>query len=309
VPVTAGVNIIERPNSRKWSFGMPGQEQSVTCVYLVQWQGATYPGDPAVLVSSNVPQVRQRPPLDLHQTDPYLKLMVARSVEWTPLREQAYAWEVVVRYSTFSLQTGAVFARVTRTPGSRQAALYRRNPFVAGNPPVDGDVAFPPTTACAGTRCDQNGVPEKYSVTQQNIQLEVHVDRTGVTGTGGYTAESITRYFIDLYAETRNSAAVLGFNRGELLYKGCSIAPRDEFYVITHTWIADWWTFLEQRPVMGPNGQPLLVSTASFLGTSVRQTDKVYWFQPYPDFSNHADILTFHGISGEITTPMPARLP
>lgn len=296
---------------RKIELAQNGDEQVWRVQYLIQWiptSGAdTFPGWAWVVAQSNFPAVRSRPPSSVHEGDSFLKQLVSRRVGITLVNEAAYTMVVDVDYTTkLVVDATKPWVRVTRSMSSRTTPMYRRDP---SSWPTTGDAAWPPTTDIGGDKVDINGVPRSYNVPQQVITLEHQWDRTLVVS--GSAQGEPPASIIASYAETRNSVAMFGWGIGQLLYKGYSVAPEDELYVIHHTWIADAWDHLEQYPVPNAAGQPILGSVSSFGGVTVKQCSNVVWLQRYATKADHTaifDSTTWSQISAELTAPKPVAL-
>jgi hypothetical protein len=301
-----GFTVNEFKTSRSWSIDSPPGEATITAVYMVDWvpdgTHATYPGEAALL--SNIPGVRERASSAIYGSDSLLKTLVSRSVTVQPMLERTYAWMVTVTYSTRGeYKNGSgVFCNVTRGTSLRQAAYYRAGTTL----PSNGDAVWGASSAdMGGTAIDVNGKPRTYDVQQQIISVEIYWDRTLPSGApaaeppwSSYTAK----------VNQRNSATFLGAGIGYLLYRGFQAAPVDNYYRIEHTFLFDQWLHCEQVAAPNPTGEPVLIPGTTIAGQQILQTDKVIWFQRYPNKTAFADIIPTAEL-GELTNPKPLAIP
>lgn len=305
------VSVITTRQGRSLQLVKQGEETLWRVQYLVRWTPSSgadpFPGWAAIVADSSFPKPRERPPSSVHESDPFLKQLVSRSVRVVLKDEAAYTMTVDVDYSTkLPLDYTKPWVRVTRSMSTRTTPMFRRDP---SSWPTDGDAAWPPSTDIGGDKMDINGSPRPYNVPQQVITLEHQWDRTLVVS--GSPQGEPPSSLIATYAETRNSVAMFGWGVGQLLYKGFSIAPDDELYILHHTWIADPWYHLEQYPVPNAAGQPILGSVGSFGGVTVKQCSNVVWMQRYSTKTDHTamfDPTSWSQISAELTAPKPAAL-
>jgi hypothetical protein len=301
-----GFTVNEFKTSRSWSIDSPPGEATITAVYMVDWvpdgTHATYPGEAALL--SNIPGVRERASSAIYGSDSLLKTLVSRSVTVQPMVERTHAWMVTVTFSTRGeYKNGSgVFCNVTRGTSLRQAAYYRAGTTL----PSNGDAVWGASSAdMGGTAIDVNGKPRTYDVQQQIISVEIYWDRTLPSGApaaeppwSSYTAK----------VNQRNSATFLGAGIGYLLYRGFQAAPVDNYYRIEHTFLFDQWLHCEQVAAPNPTGEPVLVPGTTIAGQQILQTDKVIWFQRYPNKTAFADIIPTAEL-GELTNPKPLAIP
>lgn len=296
----------ERPESRRWMIDSPPGEASVDCVYHANWKpanaGDPYPGDDSLL--NTIAGVRTRPPSALHDSDPFLKTLVARTVEAVPVRALVHTWLVTVRYSTRgTYRDGAgEFVAVTRSSQVRNADMFRKGASL----PADGTVTWGAGSSDIGaTKVDLNGNPRQYEVPQQLISLEYYHDRTLPSGTPN--AEPAWSTYSALVG-VRNDATFLGCPKGTLLYRGFQSAPVDNYYRLSHTFLYDAWFHLQQVPAPNPTGVPILTPGTSMAGQTILQVDKVLWYQRYDSFGNFSSFATAQQLQ-ELTSPVPVAIP
>lgn len=195
------------------------------------------------------------------------------------------------------------YVKVTRVDGVRLVDRWR----TGSGFPTDGTAAFPPTAAesVGGTALDIAGTPVvRYRVPTQRITVEVMHDATRLkhdTGTGfhDYNAELST------YAYKRNTNPLLGWPKGKLIYEGGTESPVDDIWrVRSYNFLADDWYHLEQRPDMAPDGSPRLGASATWDSTTVYQSAKAWWYQPFPSFAALEALLPT-GVLSEYDNPGP----
>lgn len=297
--------IEEKAESRTWVIDSPPGEVSVSCVYRAQWIPAnstdTYPGDASLI--ANIAGVRQRPPSAVYGSDPYLKTMVSRSVEASPIREMAYTWLVTARYSTRGeyKDNSGPFVAVTRVSQVRASDMYRKGASL----PADGTVTWGAGSADIGaTKVDLNGNAKQYEVPQQLISIEYYHDRTLPSGS---PAKEPDWSSFSAKVGTRNDATFIGCPKGTVLYRGFNSAPIDNYYRVAHTFLYDAWFHLQQVPAPNPTGQPILVPGASMAGQTILQVDKVLWYQRYDSFSDFTTLVTASQLA-ELTSPVPTAI-
>jgi hypothetical protein len=278
--------ITEIKESRQWNFENV-DETTLTAVYLAWWEPATvgeaYPGDGLVLTQTGMPMVQTRPPAAIHTAPPaamntFIAQLVCRSVVAVPEPAVPYTWRVTAVYSTMAPVDAAkqgYGARQTINLTSRQYAEYRTGVTL----PVNGTVAWPPTTDIGGTKIDLNGNPRAKEVPQITRQLEYKWDRTPLISTTT-PDDPPFQTFLDA-VNKRNSVAFMDASIGTMLYKGFSASLDREIWRIVHTWVFDPFYHVEQMPVPNPTGQPVLLPGTSVAGLQILQCDKVAWYQRF----------------------------
>lgn len=303
--MTATVTVIELADSRTWSWNQPGNESSVICSYLASWlpdnPADVYPGDQIILSDVNMPKPSRRPPTAVHANDPSLEELVCRSVNMVPARERPYTWRVQATYSNPEMVDAdmGVFARQTRTSGSRLMETYRTWTTL----PTDGIAAYPPTDI-GGTKLDWNGNPRQREVAQQTIQLEYFWDRTS---SGSTTAtEPAFSTFITNQGK-RNTDVLFGCPKGSLLYRGCQATLENEVWRLVHVWVFDNLYHLVQLPVPNATGAPILTAGITIAGQQILQVSSVGWYQIYTDFVDFSTVLPAD-IYGELTKARPQKV-
>jgi hypothetical protein len=299
------VSIIERPASRVWNIGQKGTETSVTATYLVRWIPASdtdaYPGDTVILTSGSLPKPTTRAPSTLHGSDPYIKQMICRSVSMTPETATPYAWQVNATYTgTANPYDTGRYCRMTKSASERMMGQYRTYTSI----PTNGAATWPPTDM-GGTKLDLHGTPRPLSVATESITLEYVHDRSGAT-VG--TPTEPDWYAFGQAQGTRNSSVMFNgvYAIGTLLYRGCQATLEQECWRLVHLWQFDNLWHLDQVPCPNPTGQPVLVASGTFNGTTgFMQTSQVGWYQRYPTLSNHLTMLP-STIQGALTSSYPA---
>ena len=278
--------ITEIKESRQWNFENV-DETTLTAVYLAWWEPATvgeaYPGDGLVLTQTGMPMVQTRPPAAIHTAPPaamntFIAQLVCRSVVAVPEPAVPYTWRVTAVYSTMApvdASKQGYGARQTINLTSRQYAEYRTGVTL----PVNGTVAWPPTTDIGGTKIDLNGNPRAKEVPQITRQLEYKWDRTPLISTTT-PDDPPFQTFLDA-VNKRNSVAFMDASIGTMLYKGFSASLDREIWRIVHTWVFDPFYHVEQMPVPNPTGQPVLLPGTSVAGLQILQCDKVAWYQRF----------------------------
>ena len=278
--------ITEIKESRQWNFENV-DETTLTAVYLAWWEPATvgeaYPGDGLVLTQTGMPMVQTRPPAAIHTAPPaamntFIAQLVCRSVVAVPEPAVPYTWRVTAVYSTMApvdASKQGYGARQTINLTSRQYAEYRTGVTL----PVNGTVAWPPTTDIGGTKIDLNGTPRAKEVPQITRQLEYKWDRTPLISTTT-PDDPPFQTFLDA-VNKRNSVAFMDASIGTMLYKGFSASLDREIWRIVHTWVFDPFYHVEQMPVPNPTGQPVLLPGTSVAGLQILQCDKVAWYQRF----------------------------
>lgn len=291
----------EIPESRAWRIGDRWQDNTMTTEYVVTWTstGPTdfYPGEGALI--DNIPHPQTRPEAALYGgSGPYanwIKEFILRSVEINPIRERTYSWRVRATYSTprFLFPNtgtqngyGTVYLKQTRISTSRQVALYR----LGVTPPSGGTAAFPPTTDIGGTKVDVNGKPMAGNVTQQQISVEFLQDRTPV-GSGTTAVDPDWNTLLTTYINKRNNAAFLGWPTGSVLCTGATATLDSEVWRVQIQFLFDEWYHLIQFPVSYPTGEPILNTGPTLIGIGQLASDKVGWFQQFPNTATFNNIF------------------
>jgi hypothetical protein len=208
----------------------------------------------------------------------FIAQLVCRSVVAVPEPAVPYTWRVTAVYSTMAPVDAAkqgYGARQTINLTSRQYAEYRTGVTL----PVNGTVAWPPTTDIGGTKIDLNGNPRAKEVPQITRQLEYKWDRTPLISTTT-PDDPPFQTFLDA-VNKRNSVAFMDASIGTMLYKGFSASLDREIWRIVHTWVFDPFYHVEQMPVPNPTGQPVLLPGTSVAGLQILQCDKVAWYQRF----------------------------
>ena len=306
--------MIEIKDSRVWSFE-DVTETTLTAVYLAWWEPGLptdiYPGDGAVMTQTGMPMVQTRPPAAIHtppgtSMNTFLANMICRSVTATPEPAVPYTWRVTAVYaSTVPVDTSkqGQGVRYTRQLSPRHYAEYR----TGVTPPSAGTAAWPPTADIGGTKVDLHGVPRAKEATQIVLQVEYRHDRTPLMTTPTVAIEPTWGTFYTAINK-RNSTAFLDQVPGTLLYKGCSAVLDREIYRLTHTWIFDPYYHLEQMPVPNASGQPILLPGVSIAGQQIGQTEKVGWYQRYPDTVDFTSSFLPTNIYGDLGKSYPPAL-
>jgi hypothetical protein len=303
--MTATVTVIELADSRTWTWNQPGNESSVVCTYLASWlpndPADVYPGDQIILGDTNMPKPSRRPPTAVHANDTSLKELVCRSVNMVPARERPYTWRVQATYSNPEMVDAAmgVFARQTRTSGSRLMETYRTWTTL----PTDGSPSYPPSDI-GGTKLDWNGNPRQREVAQQTIQLEYFWDRT--TSASDTATEPAFSTFITNQGK-RNTDVLFGCPKGSLLYRGCQATLENEVWRLVHVWVFDNLYHLVQLPVPNATGAPILTAGITIAGQQILQVTSVGWYQMYTDFVDFSTVLPAD-IYGELTKARPQKV-
>jgi hypothetical protein len=303
--MTATVTVIELADSRTWTWNQPGNESSVVCTYLASWlpndPADVYPGDQIILGDTNMPKPSRRPPTAVHANDTSLKELVCRSVNMVPARERPYTWRVQATYSNPEMVDAAmgVFARQTRTSGSRLMETYRTWTTL----PTDGSPSYPPSDI-GGTKLDWNGNPRQREVAQQTIQLEYFWDRT-TSGSDTATEPAFSTFITN--QGKRNTDVLFGCPKGSLLYRGCQATLENEVWRLVHVWVFDNLYHLVQLPVPNATGAPILTAGITIAGQQILQVTSVGWYQMYTDFVDFSTVLPAD-IYGELTKARPQKV-
>lgn len=303
--MTATVTVIELADSRTWTWNQPGNESSVVCTYLASWlpndPADVYPGDQIILGDTNMPKPSRRPPTAVHANDTSLKELVCRSVNMVPARERPYTWRVQATYSNPEMVDAAmgVFARQTRTSGSRLMETYRTWTTL----PTDGSPSYPPSDI-GGTKLDWNGNPRQREVAQQTIQLEYFWDRT-TSGSDTATEPAFSTFITN--QGKRNTDVLFGCPKGSLLYRGCQATLENEVWRLVHVWVFDNLYHLVQLPVPNATGAPILTAGITIAGQQILQVTSVGWYQMYTDFVDFSTVLPAD-IYGELTKARPRKV-
>jgi hypothetical protein len=308
-----GYGIIEIKDSRQWNFENV-DETTLTAVYLAYWEpdsaGQAYPGDGLVLTQTGMPMVQTRPAAAIHTAPPaamnnFLASMVCRSVNAVPEVSVPYTWRVTAVYSTMLPVDPAkqgYGAKQTMAISGRQYAEYRKGVSI----PVDGTVAWPPTTDMGGTKIDLNGMPRAKELPQVTRQLEYKWDRTPLISTTT-PDDPDWQVFYDAINK-RNSVAFMDASIGTMLYKGFSASLDREIWRIVHTWVFDSFYHLEQMPVPNPTGQPILLPGVTIASQQILQCEKVAWYQRYPDTIDFMDDFLPTTIEADLIKAYPPML-
>ena len=303
--MTATVTVIELVDSRTWTWNQPGNESSVVCTYLASWlpndPADVYPGDQIILGDTNMPKPSRRPPTAVHANDASLVELVCRSVNMVPARERPYTWRVQATYSNPEMVDAAmgVFARQTRTSGSRLMETYRTWTTL----PTDGSPSYPPSDI-GGTKLDWNGNPRQREVAQQTIQLEYFWDRT-TSGSTTATEPAFSTFITN--QGKRNTDVLFGCPKGSLLYRGCQATLENEVWRLVHVWVFDNLYHLVQLPVPNATGAPILTAGITIAGQQILQVTSVGWYQMYTDFVDFSTVLPAD-IYGELTKARPQKV-
>lgn len=318
---------IERAESRVWSFADRWSEQTLERVWVTAWeptpgqQTDPYPGDGQL--ATNLPvRPQQRLEAGVHTVNQvanaWLKHLICRSVTVEPARERPYTWIVRARYTTEKFPWsatdgwGAEYVKQTRVIGSRTVAMYRQK---SGGSffPSNGDVTFPPSTDLGGTKVDINGNPRRYQVAQQQVVVENIRDRTKTDSQTVSADDPDWATILTTFINKRNSTSFLGWAAGSVLCTGITATLDSEVWRISATFLFDDWYHLEQVPVAYPNGAPILAVGATVAGEAQQQSNKVVWFQPYPDKAEFANLYGSVSAPGPVSTQFtkagPNRIP
>jgi len=248
-----------------------------------------------------MPKPSRRPPTAVHANDTSLKELVCRSVNMVPARERPYTWRVQATYSNPEMVDAdmGVFARQTRTSGSRLMETYRTWTTL----PTDGSPSYPPTDI-GGTKLDWNGNPRQREVAQQTIQLEYFWDRT-TSGSDTATEPAFSTFITN--QGKRNTDVLFGCPKGSLLYRGCQATLENEVWRLVHVWVFDNLYHLVQLPVPNATGAPILTAGITIAGQQILQVTSVGWYQMYTDFVDFSTVLPAD-IYGELTKARPRKV-
>ena len=310
-----GYGILEIKESRQWNFENV-DETTMTAVYLAWWEPATvgeaYPGDGLVLTQTGMPMVQTRPAAAIHTYPPasintFIASLVCRSVIAVPEPAVPYTWRVTAVYSTMEpvdASKQGYGAKQTMNLTSRQYAEYRTSPGITL--PVNGTVAWPPTTDIGGAKIDLNGMPRVKELPQITRQLEYKWDRTPLISTTT-PDDPDWQVFYDAINK-RNSVEFMDASVGTMLYKGFSATLDREIWRIVHTWIFDSYYHVEQMPVPNPTGQPILLPGVTVAGLQINQCEKVGWYQPYPQTVDFMDDFLPATIEADLIKAYPPML-
>lgn len=293
--------ILTHDGSRSLSRERPGELSQYADVGHLVYSGSGGVALADALGATGLPAPKSSRGLTLNGSS-----YVCMKVEVNPHPTHANDYVYKATYAT-RVNPEIPFVKVTRTAGVRLADQYRRFSAL----PTSGAASFPPVTAdrITGTAIDINGTPAvRYRVPTQVITVEVMYDapvvaNASTTAVPDYEAEAAT------YAFKRNSAAFLGWGIGKVLFEGADESPVDDIWrVRTFRFTADAWAHLEQRIALHINGGPILDVAAVWadgFSTAVKQTTRVYWYQPFPDLAAFASLVPA-GVLSEIATPTPA---
>ena len=285
-----GYGILEIKESRQWNFENV-DETTMTAVYLAWWEPATvgeaYPGDGLVLTQTGMPMVQTRPAAAIHTYPPasintFIASLVCRSVIAVPEPAVPYTWRVTAVYSTMEpvdASKQGYGAKQTMNLSGRQYSEYRTGAGLTL--PINGTVAWPPTTDIGGAKIDLHGNPRVKELPQITRQLEYKWDRTPLINTTTPDDPPFQTFYDAV--NKRNSVAFLGASIGTMLYKGFSATLDREIWRIVHTWIFDSYYHVEQMPVPNSTGLPYLLPGVSIALQPIQQCEKVAWYQRYPN--------------------------
>lgn len=305
----------EIPESRSYRIGERWDEHELRQEFVVTWTSSgptdNYPGEGDLL--DNIPHPTTRlAPATYAPTATYsnwMKNFICRSVEVEPIRDRPYSWRVRATYRTPNWlkpnsgnqnSFGVEYVKQTRISGRRQVQLFR----LGVTPPTGGTAAYPPTTDIGGTKVDVQGKPMAGHVTQQQIQIEALRDRTPTSGTTADDPDWAT--IVATFVNTRNSVSFLGWPAGSVLCTGITATLDSEVWRFSAQFLYDEWFHLIQVPVSYPTGEPILGTGPTLIGVPQRSTDKVYWFQQYPNTSSFS-LLFGTAISIQFTDAGPVR--
>jgi hypothetical protein len=314
-------SVIENPDSRLWRFEERWREQTLEQSWKLFWTPSngndSYPGDQHIRTHLPV-RPQQRLEAKVYGTDSILQRYICRTVTVEPLREAPYSWTVRATFTTEvfpwgqSDTWGAEYMKQTRVIGSRTVAMYRQKAG-SGFFPSNGDMTFPPSSDIGGTKVDINGNPRRYQVAQQQVVVESIRDRTKTDSQSNTADDPDWATILTTFINKRNSTAFLGWAAGSVLCTGITATLDSEVWRISATFLFDDWWHLEQVPVSYPNGMPILAIGATVAGEAQQQSNKVVWFQPYPDKVEFADLYgsaaTPGPISVQFTKAGPNRIP
>lgn len=285
--------------SRELNQQRPGELSTYEDSYAIVWSGAGGRALTDALGASGLPRPKITRGLSI-QGATYV--CMARQVAPHPDHPNDYTAKVLMAQR---VQDDVPFVKVTRQAGVRLVDQYRRFSAL----PTDGAASFPPAVgdAVTGQAIDIAGNPAvRFRVPTQAITVEVMYDAAyaAFANSGNsvpdYNAENST------YAFKRNTAAILGWAKGKVLFEGADEATVDDIWrVRTYRFLADDWFHLEQRPALDIDGAPWLNTTATWAdGTPVKQVGKVYWHQPYPDLAAFTSLLPA-AVLAEVVNPTP----
>lgn len=314
--------IIPTPQDDAVQMGAPGEESTWTRTFKAVAKGITIDeetGEPTyvprvwdVLDADGVP-VRGERSCSAGTYSPVEKVFVCQSVDASPDPASPYAWNIRARYTarTSWPAEGEPWFKITTSTGFRTTGIYRDGD-VWGSVPSDGSVAYPPTSWIGGTKLDLNLNPISWKIVQQQIQIDILWDRCidnadGIVPGGSAAGPDPPPEWSTNYCNKRNDATFMGWPAGFVTYLGFTTSPIDTSgrTIVSHRFLADLWSHLEQRVVPNIGNLPLS-SVSTFNGIDVHHADKVFWYQPYQTTADFSDLFTWRDALWErINEPHP----
>lgn len=215
---------------------------------------------------------------------------VLRTIEIAPDPRAAGTYRLTEHYSTlipFTEGFERPYVKVTRTAKSRPTLRYRRNPTIpALYSPSDN-----PLVDIGGTSIDVNGHPYTIQAPQVLVTVDVIRDFSAPAPGEDVASRRFTQNMgaweaLTTLALKRNAVEFLGYPAGSLLYLGTHASQvHHEWMVLSHQYLFDSLGHMDQRPIVGPDGNPIMIPrlTVSIGGadTTVLSAAYVVFYQEF----------------------------